>query len=206
MAASTTTDSTPGMITLGDGLIKINTIPSKGFIKFRKQFLAFIQIGANWEFHHKAPLQTPNGTKQKQYAKVVLKPITSNSKRNWRVEYEPGEHEVSFLLKQQFPITNSLNVQIGFGANIKDRTITWKGKFSSPKDLHSGVDNVSLIRDKRSIGLFPGADLRLWWSANYVLPEISGNVFRSLIAAGFYSYFFIFLRLTGKETSILTGF
>ncbi|KAM7271750.1 hypothetical protein ACFE04_030964 [Oxalis oulophora] len=96
---------------------------------------------------------------------------------------EPGEHEVNFLVKQKFPITKSFNVQIGFGANIRDITISWKGKFSSPKDLHSGADNVSLIRDKRSIGLFPGADLRLWWSANYVLPEISGNVFRSLIAA-----------------------
>ncbi|KAM7260564.1 hypothetical protein ACFE04_011237 [Oxalis oulophora] len=68
------------------------------------------------------------------------------------------------------------NVWIGFGANIRDITISWKGKFSSPKDLHSGADNVSLIRDKRLIGLFPGADLRLWWSANYVLPEMSGNV------------------------------
>ncbi|KAM7268961.1 hypothetical protein ACFE04_024458 [Oxalis oulophora] len=37
------------------------------------------------------------------------------------------------------------NVQIGFGANIRDKTITWKGKFSSPKDMHSGADNVSLI-------------------------------------------------------------
>ncbi|KAM7260589.1 hypothetical protein ACFE04_011262 [Oxalis oulophora] len=138
------------MITLGDAHIKINTIPSKGFIKFRKQFFGLIQIGGNWEFHHMTPVQTPSGTKRKQYAKVVLKPITNNSKINWR---------------------------IGFGANIRDRTISWKGKFSSPKDLHSGVDNVSLIRDKRSIGLFPGADLRLWWSANYVLPEISGNVF-----------------------------
>ncbi|KAM7277314.1 hypothetical protein ACFE04_019180 [Oxalis oulophora] len=44
-----------------------------------------------------------------------------------------------------FPITKSFNVQIGFGANIRDKTITWKGKFSSPKDMHSGADNVSLI-------------------------------------------------------------
>ncbi|KAM7260521.1 hypothetical protein ACFE04_011194 [Oxalis oulophora] len=52
------------------------------------------------EVHHKAPVQTPSGTKRKQYAKVVFKPITSNSKINWRVEYEPGDHEVNFLVKQ----------------------------------------------------------------------------------------------------------
>lgn len=39
-----------------------------------------------------------------------------------------------------------------------------------------GGDGISRFRNKTSVGLFPGLDFRFGWRADYVLPEITGQV------------------------------
>ena len=63
-----------------------------------------------------------------------------------------------------------LIVQVGIGHSFLHNTIGWKWKLSTCL----GGDGVSQIRNKTSVGLFPGFDLRIGWRAEYILPEIHG--------------------------------
>ena len=46
----------------------------------------------------------------------------------------------------------------------------WKWKLTSCL----GGDGVSRIRNKTTLGLTPGVDLRFGWRADFVLPEVTG--------------------------------
>lgn len=63
-----------------------------------------------------------------------------------------------------------LIVQVGIGHSFLHNATGWKWKLSTCL----GGDGVSQIKNKTSIGLFPGFDLRIGWRAEYVLPEIHG--------------------------------
>ncbi|CAA6664229.1 unnamed protein product [Spirodela intermedia] len=65
-----------------------------------------------------------------------------------------------------------LNLEVGVGHNYHLNAIGWKWKLSTSL----GGDGISQIRNKTSIGLFPGFDLRIGWKAEYILPEINGSV------------------------------
>lgn len=63
-------------------------------------------------------------------------------------------------------------MQVGVGHNFQLHAIGWKWKLTTC----FGGDGISRIRNKTSLGLFPGMDLRFGWRADYVLPEITGQV------------------------------
>ncbi|QCD80229.1 hypothetical protein DEO72_LG2g550 [Vigna unguiculata] len=144
-----------------DELYNINLMPSELFFKFRKE-LQGIRVGLNMEFYN-APVN-------EYQAKLVLKPLTPEWK--WKIIYEPLHHDVRVLSKK-IPITKFLNLQVGIGHNFQMHATGWKWKLTTCL----GGDGVSRIRNKTSVGLFPGFDLRFGWRADYVLPEITGQVF-----------------------------
>lgn len=63
-------------------------------------------------------------------------------------------------------------MQVGVGHNYQLHAIGWKWKLTTC----FGGDGVSRIRNKTSLGLCPGVDFRFCWRADYVLPEITGQV------------------------------
>lgn len=67
-------------------------------------------------------------------------------------------------------------MQVGVGHSFSLGATGWKWKLTSCL----GGDNVSRIRNKTSVGLCDGVDLRFGWRADYVLPEISGWVLNLL--------------------------
>lgn len=67
-------------------------------------------------------------------------------------------------------------MQVGIGHSFSLGATGWKWKLTSCL----GGDNVSRIRNKTSVGLCDGVDLRFGWRADYVLPEISGWVLNLL--------------------------
>jgi hypothetical protein len=62
------------------------------------------------------------------------------------------------------------NVQVGIGHSFQLKATGWKWKLTTC----FGGDGISRIRNKTSLGLFPGMDLRFAWRADYVLPELTG--------------------------------
>lgn len=65
-----------------------------------------------------------------------------------------------------------MTMQVGIGHNFHLNATGWKWKLSTCL----GGDGISQIRNKTSIGVFPGFDLRIGWRAEYILPEIHGWV------------------------------
>ncbi|WOL13681.1 hypothetical protein Cni_G22454 [Canna indica] len=100
-------------------------------------------------------------------AKFVLKPISSD--RRWKFIYEPLHGDIR-LLSKKIPLTKYLNLQVGIGHSFHLNATGWKWKLSTCL----GGDGVSQIRNKTSIGLCQGVDLRIGWRAEYILPEIHG--------------------------------
>lgn len=60
---------------------------------------------------------------------------------------------------------------MGVGHSFQLHATGWKWKLTTC----FGGDGMSRIRNKTSLGLFPGMDLRFGWRADYVLPEITGQ-------------------------------
>ncbi|CAA7400775.1 unnamed protein product [Spirodela intermedia] len=168
--------ASPSLSPAGDGIIRgdagreeppsledlyhINVFPSELFLKFRKEVQG-IRLGLNLEFY--------NYEGNDYEAKMVLKPLGPD--RRWKFIYEPIRGDLRVLSKK-IPITRYLNLQVGVGHNYHLNAIGWKWKLSTSL----GGDGVSQIRNKTSIGLFPGFDLRIGWKAEYILPEINGSV------------------------------
>ncbi|KAK6236566.1 hypothetical protein SCA6_011903 [Theobroma cacao] len=65
-----------------------------------------------------------------------------------------------------------VNLEVGIGQNFKLNATGWKWKLTTCL----GGDGVSRIRNKTTLGLVPGLDFRFGWRADYVLPEITGQV------------------------------
>lgn len=63
-------------------------------------------------------------------------------------------------------------MQVGVGHNFQMNAIGWKWKLTSCL----GGDGVSRIRNKTTLGLSPGIDFRFGWRADFVLPEVTGQV------------------------------
>lgn len=61
---------------------------------------------------------------------------------------------------------------MGIGHNFQLNAVAWKWKLTTCL----GGDGMSGIRNKTSIGLCPGIDFRFGWRADYILPEITGQV------------------------------
>lgn len=129
------------------------------------------------------------------HAKLVLKPLSPE--RKWKFIYEPLHQEVRVLSKK-IPLTRflnlqvlflsvvvefiivpslvsftyfvNLNLQVGVGHNFQMNAMGWKWKLTSCL----GGDGVSRIRNKTTLGLTPGVDLRFGWRADFVLPEVTG--------------------------------
>lgn len=143
-----------------DELYTINIVPSELFFKFRKEIEGF-RMGLNLEFY--------NAASNDYKAKLVLKPLSPE--RRWKFMYEPIHHDVQ-LTSKKIPITKFLNLQVGVDHNFGLHATGWKWKLSTSL----GGDGVSRIRNKTSVGLVPGMDLRFGWRAEYVLPEVHGAV------------------------------
>lgn len=75
--------------------------------------------------------------------------------------------------------------QVGIGHNFQMNATGWKWKLSTC----FGGDGISRIRNKTTLGLSPGVDLRFAWRADYVLPEVTGQV-------SFICYFYWIILLT----------
>ncbi|XP_074564414.1 uncharacterized protein LOC141820948 [Curcuma longa] len=143
-----------------DELYNINVVPSELFLKFRKQIESF-RVGLNIELF--------NFPTNEYQAKLVLKPTTSD--RRWKFIYEPLHGDIR-LLSKKIPLTKYLTLQVGIGHSFHLNATGWKWKLSTCL----GGDGISQIRNKTSIGVCPGVDLRIGWRAEYVLPEIHGAV------------------------------
>ncbi|CAF2158059.1 BnaA07g04350D [Brassica napus] len=141
-----------------DELYKINLMPSELFLKFRKE-LQGLRVGVNLELY--------NEPTNDYHAKLVLKPLSPE--RKWKFIYEPLHQEVRVLSKK-IPLTRFLNLQVGVGHNFQMNAMGWKWKLTSCL----GGDGVSRIRNKTTLGLTPGVDLRFGWRADFVLPEVTG--------------------------------
>lgn len=141
-------------------LYKINVVPSELVLKFRKE-LQGIRGGLNLEFYN-APIN-------EFQAKLVLKPLAPD--RRWKFIYEPTHQDVH-LLSKKIPITKFLNLQVGVGHSFQLNSTGWKWKLTTC----FGGDGISRIRNKTSIGLFPGMDLRFGWRADFVFPEVTGGL------------------------------
>ncbi|KAK9948094.1 hypothetical protein M0R45_003682 [Rubus argutus] len=139
-------------------LYSINLIPSELFFKFRKEQQG-LRVGLNLEFYN-APIND-------YQAKIVLKPLAPD--RRWKFIYEPIRQDIRVLSKK-IPLTKFLNLQVGIGHNFQMNAIGWKWKLTTC----FGGDGISRIRNKTSLGVCPGVDLRFGWRADYVLPEITG--------------------------------
>nr|GMC61559.1 uncharacterized protein LOC109186570 [Ipomoea batatas] len=110
-----------------------------------------------------------NSPTNEYLAKLVLKPLSPD--RRWKFIYEPLHHEVR-LFSSKIPVTKFLNLQVGVGHSFQSHATGWKWKLTTCL----GGDGVSRIRNKTSLGLCPGVDFRFGWRADYVLPEITGQV------------------------------
>ncbi|OMO91802.1 hypothetical protein COLO4_18100 [Corchorus olitorius] len=143
-----------------DELYNINLMPSELFLKFRKEIQGF-RVGVNLEFYN-----APTNDFQ---TKLVLKPLSPE--RRWKFAYEPIHQDVR-LLSKKIPVTKFLNLQVGIGHNFKLNATGWKWKLTTCL----GGDGISRIRNKTTLGLVPGLDFRFGWRADYVLPEITGQV------------------------------
>ncbi|KAJ6923140.1 hypothetical protein NC652_016711 [Populus alba x Populus x berolinensis] len=141
-------------------LYNINLIPSELFLKFRKE-IEGIRVGVNLEFYN-APINEFQG-------KIVLKP--SSPEQRWKFTYEPIHQDVRIISKK-IPVTKFLNLQVGIGHNFQLHSTGWNWKLATCL----GGDGISRIQNKTSFGLFPGMDLRFGWRADYVIPEITGQV------------------------------
>ncbi|KAL5572348.1 hypothetical protein UlMin_021945 [Ulmus minor] len=141
-----------------DELYSINLMPSELFLKFRKE-LQGLRVGVNLEFYN-APCNEFLG-------KLVFKPMSPDKK--WKFIYEPLHQDVRIVSKK-IPVTKYLNLQVGIGHNFQMHATGWKWKLTTCY----GGDGISRIRNKTSLGLFPGMDFRFGWRADYVLPEITG--------------------------------
>ncbi|XP_050373706.1 uncharacterized protein LOC126791309 isoform X1 [Argentina anserina] len=139
-------------------LYSINWIPSELFLKFRKE-LQGLRVGLNLEFYN-APINECQ-------PKIVFKPLATD--RRWKFIYEPIRQDVRVLSKK-IPLTNFLNLQVGIGHNFRMNATGWKWKLTTC----FGGDGISRIRNKTSLGVCPGVDLRFGWRADYVLPEVTG--------------------------------
>ncbi|KAG6740579.1 hypothetical protein POTOM_056034 [Populus tomentosa] len=168
-------------------LYNINLMPSELFLKFRKE-IEGIRVGVNLEMitesgdvrvfffffflsyagnFYNAPVNEFQG-------KIVLKPLSPE--RRWKFIYEPIHQDVRILSKK-IPVTKFLNLQVGIGHNFQLHATGWKWKLTTCL----GGDGISRIQNKTSLGLFPGMDLRFGWRADYVLPEITGQVLGSSV-------------------------
>lgn len=143
-----------------DELYNINLVPSELFVKFRKEVEGF-RLGVNLEFYN-APMNDFQ-------TKMVLKPLSPQ--KRWKFIYEPIHQDVR-LLSKKIPLTKFLNLQVGIGHNFSLNATGWKWKLSTCL----GGDGISQIRNKTSLGVCEGVDLRFGWKADYVLPEFSGAV------------------------------
>ncbi|KAG6520583.1 uncharacterized protein LOC122051537 [Zingiber officinale] len=141
-------------------LFNINLVPSDLFLKFRKQTEGF-RVGLNFKF-----CNVPTNEYQ---AAVVLKPMASN--KRWKFVYEPLHGDIQ-LLSKKIPLTKYLNIQIGLCHSFHSNATGWKWNLSTCL----GGDGVSHIRNKSSLGLCRGVDLRIGWRADYIPPEIEGEV------------------------------
>ncbi|XP_020692402.1 uncharacterized protein LOC110106755 isoform X2 [Dendrobium catenatum] len=65
-----------------------------------------------------------------------------------------------------------LNLEVGVGHNFHTNATGWKWKLSTSL----GGDGISQIRNKTSVSLFPGFDVRIGWRAEYIFPQIQGAV------------------------------
>ncbi|KAJ0983819.1 hypothetical protein J5N97_002175 [Dioscorea zingiberensis] len=148
-----------GVASLED-LYNINVVPSELLLKFRKEVQG-VRVGLNLEFF--------NFQGNDFQTKFVLKPLGID--RRWKFIYEPIHKDVR-LLSKKIPINRFLNLQVGIGHNFQYNVTGWKWKLSSCL----GGDGISQIRNKTSVGLFPGFDMRIGWRAEYILPEIHGAV------------------------------
>ncbi|KAJ4848794.1 hypothetical protein Tsubulata_047279 [Turnera subulata] len=148
-----------------DELYNINLMPSELFFKFRKE-IEGLRVGVNLEFYN-APVN-------EFQAKLVLKPLAPE--RMWKFIYEPTHQDVRILSKK-IPVTRFLNLQVGVGHNFQLHATGWKWKLTTCL----GGDGISRVRNKTTLGLFPGMDLRFGWRADYVLPEITGQVLLNFI-------------------------
>uniref|UniRef100_A0A3Q7J3P4 Mediator of RNA polymerase II transcription subunit 20 n=1 Tax=Solanum lycopersicum TaxID=4081 RepID=A0A3Q7J3P4_SOLLC len=152
-----------------DELYNVNLMPSEIFLKFRKEIEGY-RVGVNLEFY--------NAPYNEYLAKLVLKPLAPE--RRWKFIYEPLNHEVR-LLSKKIPVTKFLNLQVGVGHSFKLQATGWKWKLTSC----FGGDGISSIRNKTSLGLCPGVDFRFGWKADYVFPEVTGQVTLSSFALHF---------------------
>ncbi|KAL8223301.1 hypothetical protein R6Q57_020700 [Mikania cordata] len=143
-----------------DELCSIDLMPSELFLKFREQIQGF-RVGLNLEFYN-SPINECRG-------KLVLKPLSND--RRWKFIYEPLHHDVR-LVSKKIPVTKFLNLQVGIGHSFESHATGWKWKLTSCL----GGDGVSRIRNKTSVSVTPGVDLRFGWRADYVLPEFTGAV------------------------------
>ncbi|CAJ2649959.1 uncharacterized protein LOC123906297 [Trifolium pratense] len=143
-----------------DELYNFNFMPSELFLKFRKEIQG-VRLALNMEIYN-APINECQ-------AKLIFKPLTPEWK--WKFIYEPIQHDVRILSKK-IPITKFLNLQVGVGHSFKMHATGWKWKLTTCL----GGDNVSRVRNKTSVGVFPGFDLRFGWRAEYVLPELTGGL------------------------------
>ena len=127
-------------------------------------------------------------------SKLVLKPLAND--RQWKFMYAPLHHDVR-LMSKKIPVTNFLNLQVqssspplksfpfallvvdlavfkllqvgvGHSFGLNSTGLNWK------LSTCLGGDGLSRIRNKTSLGLCPGVDLRFAWKADYVLPEFDG--------------------------------
>ncbi|KAK6248780.1 hypothetical protein QUC31_020345 [Theobroma cacao] len=160
-----------------DELYNINLMPSELFLKFRKEIQGF-RVGVNLEvvviydllsIYILVLLQFYNAPINDFQTKLVLKPLSPE--RRWKFAYEPIHQDVR-LLSKKIPVTKFLNLQVGIGHNFKLNATGWKWKLTTCL----GGDGVSRIRNKTTLGLVPGLDFRFGWRADYVLPEITGQV------------------------------
>ncbi|KAB1209495.1 hypothetical protein CJ030_MR6G007269 [Morella rubra] len=141
-----------------EDLYSINLMPSELLLKFRKEVQG-IRVGVNLEFY--------NAPANEYQAKLVLKPLAPD--RRWKFIYEPIHQDVRVISKK-IPITKFLNLQVGLGHSFQMNATGWKWKLTTCL----GGDGISRIRNKTSLGLFPGMDFRFGWRADYVFPEITG--------------------------------
>ncbi|CAI9293147.1 unnamed protein product [Lactuca saligna] len=143
-----------------DELYSIDLMPSELFLKFREELQGF-RLGLNLEFYN-APMNECQ-------AKLVVKPLSNE--RRWKFIYEPLHHDIR-LVSKKIPLTKFLNLQVGIGHSFQLHATGWKWKLTTCL----GGDGISRIRNKTSLGLFPGVDLKFGWRADYVLPEFTGGV------------------------------
>lgn len=143
-----------------DELYTVDLMPSELFLKFRKEIQGF-RFGVNMEFY--------NAPSNEFESKLVLKPMAND--RRWKFMYAPLHHDVR-LMSKKIPVTNFLNLQVGVGHSfgLNSTGLNWK------LSTCLGGDGLSRIRNKTSLGVCPGVDLRFAWKADYVLPEFNGAV------------------------------